>query len=71
MKATAAPEMLQVHRGDHLAGLFLLIFLVLAINISKYDTSLTPVNGWDTPLQQNYPNGRGLNIDRRKLNALY
>lgn len=35
VKATAAPEMLQVHRGDHLAGLFLLMALVLAINISK------------------------------------
>lgn len=28
------------------------------------------VNGWHTPLLRNYLNGRGLNIDRRKLKAV-
>lgn len=61
----APEERLQVHRGDGLAGLFLLMVLVLTMNIFKYDKSLTPepVNGWH---MQNYCNWRGLNIDGRK-----
>lgn len=77
-KAIVAPEeMLQVHRGDGLTGLSSLWFcLYLTINISEYDRSSTPeqspeaVNGWHTSLLQNYLNGRGLNIDRRKLKAV-
>lgn len=35
VKPTGAPEMLQGHRGDDLAGLFLLMVLVLTTNISN------------------------------------
>lgn len=56
LRVIVAPEeMLQVHRGDDLTGLFLLMVLFLTINSSKYDRSLTPepVNGWHTQLLQN------------------
>lgn len=64
----APEEMLQVHRGDALARLLLLMVLVFTTNISKFDRSFTPepVHGWHMLLLQNYQNGRGLNIDRRK-----
>lgn len=60
--------MLQVHRGDGFADLLLLMVLVLATSVSKFDRSLTPelVRGGHMLLLQNYRNERGLNIDRRK-----
>ena len=59
--------MLQVQKGR---------CLVLTINISRYDKSLTPEKSPETvncsypPLLQNYVNGRSLNIGRKKLNAV-